>query len=47
LGGAGSIGAPVSVLIFAVTSLVATLILRRIFSLPKGQVKTFEGDIND
>jgi membrane protein implicated in regulation of membrane protease activity len=47
LGGTGSIGAPVSVLIFAVTSLVATLILRRIFSLPKGQVKTFEGDIND
>ena len=47
VGGAGSIGAPVSVLIFAVTSLVATLLLRKIFSLPKGQVKTFEGDIND
>ena len=31
VGGAGSMGAPVSVLIFAVTLLVATLILRRSF----------------
>lgn len=47
LGGAGVIGAPISVLMFAVISLIATLVLRKIFSLPKGQVKTFDGDIND
>ena len=46
-GGAGVIGAPLSVLMFAVISLIATLVLRKIFSLPKGQVKTFDGDIND
>ena len=47
LGGSGVIGAPLSVLMFAVISLIATLVLRKIFSLPKGQVKTFDGDIND
>jgi hypothetical protein len=47
LGGADVIGAPASLLLFAVTSLVATLMLRRVFSLPKGQVKTFDSDIND
>ena len=47
LGGAGVIGAPLSVLMFAVISLIATLVLRKIFSLPKGQVKTFDVDIND
>lgn len=47
LGGAGVIGAPLSVLMFAVISLISTLVLRKIFSLPKGQVKTFDGDIND
>jgi membrane protein implicated in regulation of membrane protease activity len=47
LGGAGVIGAPISVLMFAVISLIATLVLRKVFSLPKGQVKTFDGDIND
>ena len=47
LGGAGVIGAPLSVLMFAVISLIATLVLRKIFSRPKGQVKTFDGDIND
>ena len=47
LGGAGVIVAPLSVLMFAVISLIATLVLRKIFSLPKGQVKTFDGDIND
>lgn len=47
LGGAGVVGAPLSVLMFAVISLIATLVLRKIFSLPKGQVKTFDGDIND
>jgi membrane protein implicated in regulation of membrane protease activity len=47
LGGADVIGPPASLLLFAVTSLVATLMLRRVFSLPKGQVKTFDSDIND
>ena len=47
LGGADIIGAPASLLLFAFTSLVATLILRRVFALPKGQVKTFYSDIND
>ena len=47
LGGAGVVGAPLSVLMFAMISLIATLVLRKIFSLPKGQVKTFDGDIND
>ncbi len=35
------------VLIFAILSLASWLVLRRIFSLPKGQVKTFDHDIND
>ena len=47
LGGAGVVGAPLSVLMFAMISLIATVVLRKIFSLPKGQVKTFDGDIND
>ncbi|MDO6727385.1 MAG: NfeD family protein [Cognatishimia sp.] len=34
-------------LIFAILSLASWLVLRRIFSLPKGQVKTFDHDIND
>ncbi|MDC0737371.1 hypothetical protein N6L24_03710 [Cognatishimia sp. SS12] len=34
-------------LIFAALSLVAWLLLRRFFSLPQGQVKTFDHDIND
>ncbi len=34
-------------LIFAVLSLIAWLLLRRFFALPKGQVKTFDHDIND
>tara|TARA_B100000795_G_C22598909_1_gene360427 strand:- start:280 stop:570 length:291 start_codon:yes stop_codon:yes gene_type:complete len=49
LGGAevldGSVAATLA--IFAVSSLIATLILRKIFELPKGQVKTFDRDIND
>ncbi|MQQ07436.1 hypothetical protein GFB49_03135 [Epibacterium sp. SM1979] len=35
------------VLLFAVLSLAAWLVLRRVFSLPNGQVKTFDHDIND
>ncbi|NOD33601.1 MULTISPECIES: NfeD family protein [unclassified Ruegeria] len=34
-------------LIFAVLSLVAWLVLRKLFALPHGQVKTFKHDIND
>lgn len=38
---------PMLLLIFAAISLVSWLILRRLFALPKGQVKTFKHDIND
>lgn len=38
---------PILLLVFAVLSLAAWLILRRMFALPHGQVKTFEHDIND
>ena len=34
-------------LIFAVLSLIAWLVLRKLFALPHGQVKTFTHDIND
>ncbi len=34
-------------LIFALLSLAAWLVLKKLFALPKGQVKTFEHDIND
>lgn len=37
----------VLVLIFAVMSLIAWLVLRKLFALPQGQVKTFNHDIND
>lgn len=35
------------ILLFAVLSLAVWLMLRRMFSLPTGQVKTFDRDIND
>lgn len=35
------------VFVFALLSLVAWLVLRRLFMLPKGQVKRFTEDIND
>ncbi|WP_424833784.1 NfeD family protein [Ruegeria sp.] len=38
---------PVLLLVFAVLSLAAWLILRRMFALPRGQVKTFNHDINE
>ena len=41
------VSASVILLIFASLSLIAWLILRRIFALSKGQVKTFDHDIND
>lgn len=40
-------GLPLLALIFAGLSLIAWLTLRRFFAMPKGQTKTFEGDIND
>lgn len=42
-----SLGLPMLLLIFAALSLVAWLILRRLFARPQGQVKTFDHDIND
>ncbi len=42
-----SLGLPVLLLIFAGLSLLAWLLMRRYFALPKGQVKTFNSDIND
>lgn len=38
---------PMILLAFAALSLVAWLVLRKVFALPKGQVKTFNHDIND
>ncbi|WP_170595078.1 NfeD family protein [Ruegeria arenilitoris] len=38
---------PVLFLIFATLSLIAWLVLRRMFALPHGQVRTFDHDIND
>ncbi|CUH80559.1 hypothetical protein TRM7557_02974 [Tritonibacter multivorans] len=43
----GALGLPALLLVFAALSLAAWLILRRSFALPKGQVKTFDHDIND
>jgi membrane protein implicated in regulation of membrane protease activity len=45
--GAGGIGLPPLLFIFAVLSLVAWLVMKRLFALPRGQVKTFDHDIND
>ena len=42
-----SLGFPMLMLIFAALSLVAWLIMRRVFARPHGQVKTFDHDIND
>ena len=42
-----SFGLPMLLLIFAALSLIAWLILRRVFARPQGQVKTFDHDIND
>ncbi|MEL6168875.1 MAG: hypothetical protein AAFR35_09290 [Pseudomonadota bacterium] len=38
---------PVTILIFAVISLVAWLVLRRAMGIRDGQVKTFDRDINE
>lgn len=47
LGPLGLLSVPAILLIFAVVSLIAWLALRKYFALPKGQVKTFDHDIND
>lgn len=41
-----SVSLPVLILVFAVLSLLAWLLLRRFFALPHGQVKRFKDDIN-
>ncbi len=38
---------PVLILVFAVVSLAAWLVLRKVFGLKRGQVKIWEKDIND
>lgn len=38
---------PVLLFIFTALSLVSWLVMRKVFALPRGQVKTFDSDIND
>lgn len=47
LGPAQLLSVPVLILIFAALSLIAWLVLRRIFALPGSKPKTFDHDIND
>lgn len=47
LGPASLLSVPMLLLIFAGLSLATWLLLKRFFALPKGQVKTFDHDIND
>ena len=49
LGGAAFVGGsvPWMMVIFAAVSLIAWLVLRRVFALRKGQVKVWTTDIND
>ena len=47
LGPASLLSVPLLLLIFAALSLVTWLLLKRFFALPKGQVKTFNHDINE
>ena len=42
-----ALGMAWSVLLFAVMSLIAYVILRRIFGMKRGQVKIWDRDIND
>lgn len=42
-----AVSLPALLLIFAALSLIAWLILRRVFALPSGQVKRFKDDINE
>lgn len=45
--GLGTLSLPVSLVIFAVLSLIAYLMLRKVFGLRSGQVKIWHKDIND
>lgn len=45
--GVAPVGLPALILIFAVASLAAWLILRRTLGVRKGQVKLWDRDIND
>lgn len=47
LGPLGLLGPAPIVLIFAILSLAAWLALRQFFASPKGQVTTFDNDVND
>ena len=47
LGPASLLSAPMLLLMFAALSLVVWLLLKRFFSMPSGQVKNFDHDIND
>lgn len=42
-----AVGLPMLLLMFAALSLIAWLVLRRVFAGPKGQVRIVEDDIND
>ena len=42
-----AVGLPLLLLIFAALSLLAWLVMRRVFSGPGSRVRTFEDDIND
>lgn len=48
IGGPALVGGtvPMALVIFACVSLIAWLVLRKVFSLKSGQVKTFDTDIN-
>jgi membrane protein implicated in regulation of membrane protease activity len=45
--GLSASGLALTLVVFAVISLVSVLVMRRVFALPKGQVKTWDTDIND
>ena len=38
---------PMTLVIFAVISLISWIVMRRVFGAPKGQVKVWDTDIND
>ena len=38
---------PILILVFAVTSLLAWIVLRSVFGIRKGQIKVWDKDIND
>jgi len=48
IGGSALVGGtvPMALVIFASVSLISWLVLRRVFALKTGQVKTFDTDIN-